>query len=275
MNTGEVVSGVEFSYLDRSLLEKLGIGVQSLVEAFRGGGTAAVIQQGPRTQVRRFFIGTQEIYLKLYRLRGLRRFFGIGGARSGALRAFRNARRLAELRINTAPVLAVVRRDHERRRAESGLFSLSLFPARRITLFFLDYLAEQHDRGERLRVLNELGSFLFNIHEHGVYPKDFKDSNLLVGRAGRGYSFYLPDYDGFLFVSRVSSRRRLKNLYQIGATLGEALTREERLFLLRSYGAGRLFDGPGAERLEREISRAIVARRQTKQRLQVIRAKGV
>jgi tRNA A-37 threonylcarbamoyl transferase component Bud32 len=275
MNSNEVISGVEFSYLDHSLLQKHGIGVQSLVDGFRGGGTGEVIQQGPQALVRRLFIGSQEIYLKLYRLRGLRRWVNSEWARGRALRAFQNARRLADLGIKTAPVLAVVGRDRNGTRGESGLFTLSLSPAQRITLFFLDHLAKHDDGRERLSVLRELGSFLFNIHERGVYPRDFKDSNVLLRRADQGYSFYLVDYDGFLFASSVSLRRRLKNLYQIGITLGETLTREERLSLLRCYCEGGLLDEPDVERLEQEISGAIQARQQSKQRLQIIRAKGI
>jgi hypothetical protein len=275
MSSNEVISGVEFSYLDHSLLHKHGIGVQSLVDGFRGGGPGAVIQEGPQIMVRRLFVDFQEIYLKLYRSRGLRRWIGGEWVRGPALRAFQNARKLAAYRIETAPVLAVVERDRNGARRESGLFTLSLSPAQRITLFFLEHLAK-HDSGrERLSVLRELGCFLFNIHEQGVYPKDFKDSNVLVKRADKGYLFYLVDYDGFLFANAVSLRRRMKNLYQIGITLGETLTREERLFLLHCYGEGGLLDKPGVERLEQEISRAIQTRQKRKQRLQIIRAKGV
>jgi hypothetical protein len=275
MNSSEVISGVEFSYLDHSLLQKHGIGVQSLVDGFRGGGTGEVIQQGPQALVRRLFIGSQEIYLKLYRLRGIRRWVTGERARCRAFRAFQNAARLADLGIKTAPVLAVAGRDRNGTTGESGLFTLSLSPARRITLFFLDHLATHDDGKERLSILRELGSFLFNIHERGVYPRDFKDSNVLLRRADHGYAFYVVDYDGFLFAGSVPLRRRLKNLYQIGITLGETLTREERLFLLRSYCEGGLLNERDVERLEQEISQAIQARQQSKQRLQIIRAKGI
>jgi serine/threonine protein kinase len=231
----EKISGLEFAFVDRCLLRTHGIDISTLVEIFRKRDAGALVQEGPKSTVRRCSVGDQEIYLKAYLARGFRWWIAAGPYRR-ALNAFKNASRLADLGVNTAPVLAVVKRDCDGTAARSGLFTLSLFPAQSTQLFFRNRLSDGSAMERRHQLLDELAGFLFHIHEKGIYPKDFKHSNVLVRETGHRHSFYLVDYDGFLFLKSVSARRRLKNLYQIGSTLRPALSRAELRFLLQCYG---------------------------------------
>jgi hypothetical protein len=253
----ENISGLDFGYLDRSLLVSLGIEIAALVEIFRGRDKGQLVQEGSRTSVRRYSTGRQEIYLKLYRPYGVCRWLPANTAYRRALQALNNARRLRELKIKTAPVLAVVKQDNDERTSESGLFTLSLFPAQGSILFFLNELSCGRAVQQRRQVLCELASFLWNLHEKGIYPKDCKHSNVLIRQTEQGYSFYLIDYDSFLFLNSVSCKRRLNNLYQISSTLGPALVAGEVRFLLECYGqrAGSL--DHALERLERDIERRL------------------
>lgn len=230
----EKISGLEFAFVDRSLLRTHGIDISALVEIFRKPEAGELVQEGAKSAVRRYSVGGQEIYLKVYLAPGFRRWIA-GAAYRRALKAFKNVIRLADLGINTAPVLAVVKTDCDGTAVTSGLFTLSLFPAQTTQSFFLNQVSEQSADGRR-QLLDELAGFLFHIHEKGIYPKDFKHSNVLVRETGHGHSFYLVDYDGFLFLKSVSARRRLKNLYQIGSTLRPPLSRAELRFLLQCYG---------------------------------------
>jgi hypothetical protein len=271
----ETISELDFAYLDRSVLKRLGIEVLTLVEIFRGGGAGVVVKDGARSLVKRFAFGSQEVYLKFYRGYTSYHWNGSFWRPVRALRAFQNACRLAALGIGTAPVLAVVARDRASTTGESGLFTLSLSPAQRITLFFLDQLSHQGAEEERRVVLSDLAAFLADIHRRGVYPKDCKDGNVLVRKEDHGYSFHLLDYDSFLFLDSVSSRRRLKNLYQLGITLGQVLTQEERLFILQCYSRASPSWKVDVERLGLEIAKAVKVRQQRKQRRQALRGKVV
>lgn len=231
----ENISGLEFAFVDRGLLRTHGIDISTLVEIFRKGDAGALVQEGPKSTVHRYSVGDQEIYLKAYRARGFFRWIAVGPYRR-ALNAFTNASRLAHLGVNTAPVLALVKRDRDGTAARSGLFTLSLLPAQSTRLFFLNRLSDGSAMDRRRQLLDELAGFLFHVHEKGIYPKDFKHSNILVTETEHGHSFYLVDYDGFLFLKSVSTRRRLKNLYQIGSTLGPVLSQAEVRFLLQCYG---------------------------------------
>jgi hypothetical protein len=262
----ETISGLDFAYLDRSILKSLGIEVFTLIDIFRGGGAGLVIKDGRRSFVKRFSFGSQEVYLKFYRTYALSRRIGSFWRAAPALRAFRNARRLAALGIGTAPAVAVVARDRNSATGESGLFTLSLLPAESITQFFMDKLSNPGAEEERRVVLRELACFLSDIHGRGIYPKDCKDANVLVRREDDGYSFHLLDYDSFLFLDSVSARRRMKNLHQMGITLGQVLSQEERLLMLQWYRQASPSLKLDVERLGVEIERGVKVRQQRRQR---------
>jgi hypothetical protein len=275
MKIAETISGVEFAHLDRPALEGLRIGADALVDIFRGGGAGTVVQAGRRTLVRRCAVGSREIYFKLYRNTGVFRWFQARRLFSRAFQAFRNSCRVADAGIGTAPILAVVIRDRTGRSGESGLFTLSLSPAQSITLFFLDPLPKHGAEENRRLALGGLSDFLFRIHQQGIYPRDFKDTNVLVRRDEHGTSLYLVDCDSISFLRAVSLKKRVKNLWQIGITLGEALTREERLFFLSRYCqrlGGRQVE---VHKLEQAIADVILKRQQKIHRLPILRAKGL
>jgi hypothetical protein len=268
----ETISGLDFAYLDRSILKTLGIEVFTLIDIFRGGGAGLVIKDGRRSFVKRFSFGSQEVYLKFYRAYAYSRWFGTYWRDAPAIRALQNARRLAALGIGTAPAVAAVARDRTRATAESGLFTLSLFPAQSISQFFMDKLSNDGAEEERRIVLRDLACFLSDVHRRGIYPKDCKDANVLVRSEDDGYSFHLLDYDSFSFSDSVSSRRRLKNLYQIGITLGQVLSQEERLLMLQCYTQASPSWKLDVERLGMEIERGVEVRRQRRQRWRQLHA---
>jgi hypothetical protein len=275
MNSSEIISGLEFAYLDRSLIDQLRLNASDLAETFRRKDQEGIVKASERSVVRLFPAGDRHVYLKLYCPRGAARWIRRGWARRRVLSALRNARRLASLEIKTAPILAVVVRDLRGAGTDSGIFTLSLAPAKTITLFFLEYLSIPETQGERRAVIEKLAGFLRGLHERGVYPKDFKDTNLLIRRLGPRHEFYMVDCDSLLFLRSVSRRRRLKNLVQIGITLGEALSSAERLFFLRAYAQG--FDTLKAdlEEVERQMGDVIHRRRLKRQRLSAVYSKGL
>jgi len=249
----ENISGLDFAYLDRCLLENSGIEIATLVDVFRGREAGTVVQKGPKSVVRRHPVGDQEIYLKLYRWRRISRWLGMDRGYCRALKALENASRLASLGIKTAPVLALVKRDRNGITAESGLFTLSLSPAQAISRYLIERLSNRQAGTHRHEILRQLADFLWNIHEKQIYPKDFKDGNILIRQISEQYCFYLVDYDSFLFLRSISSRRRLKNLYQIGSTLRYALSEGELEFLLQAYCERRPSLSGRVRALQREI----------------------
>ena len=249
----ENISGIEFAYLNRCLLESSKIKIAALVDVFRGPEAGSVVQRGPKSVVRRYLVGDQEIYLKLYRWRRISRWLRIDRGYCRALKAMENTFRLTSLGIKTAPVLALVRRDRNCSPAASGLFTLSLSPAQTISRYLVERLSSRQAGTQRREILRRLAEFLWNIHEKQIYPKDFKDGNILIRRISDHYCFYLVDYDSFLFSRSISSRRRLKNLYQIGSTLRYALSEGEVEFFLQAYCERRPSLSGRVGALQREI----------------------
>lgn len=228
-------SGLDFAYLDRPLLKEIGIEIAALVDVFHRRDAGTLVQQGPKTVVRRYAVGNQELYLKLYRGRRVSRWLGTDWGYRHSFRALRNASRLSSFGIKTAPVLALVR-EKTNESMESGLFTRSLSPAQVISRYFVERLPPLEMAEERRDILRRLAAFLWNIHAKRIYPKDFKVGNILIGRSGQEYCFYLVDYDGFLFSKTISSRRRLKNLYQVGSSLSHTVSKGELQLFLEAYG---------------------------------------
>jgi tRNA A-37 threonylcarbamoyl transferase component Bud32 len=85
--------------------------------------------------------------------------------------------------------------------------------------------------------LRDLANLFRSLHAQHVYHDDLKDANILAAEDGSGSSvcFFLLDFEGVRRYSRLSERRRLKNLVQLNRTLGRYLRRPEKLYFLKAY----------------------------------------
>jgi tRNA A-37 threonylcarbamoyl transferase component Bud32 len=109
---------------------------------------------------------------------------------------------------------------------------------------------------ERAELADALGDLLARLHARGVYHADLKANNV-VWRPGEAPR--LLDYGNVRFGSRVSRRRRVKNLAQLNAALPDAVPGALRDAALARYlaaGAGR----EDAAALRRDVIAASLAR---------------
>jgi hypothetical protein len=75
-----------------------------------------------------------------------------------------------------------------------------------------------------------------SLHAAGIYHNDLKDANVIAADCNpRNEVFCLLDLEGVRRCSRLSERRKIKNLVQLYRTMGRTLSRSEKLHGLRAY----------------------------------------
>ena len=110
------------------------------------------------------------------------------------------------------------------------------------------------DLDRKRAFIRECARYVASVHERGVHQHDFKANNVLVEDAGSGdWTFYLVDLDSVRFVSRVSERRRVKNLAQLATALANTVSFAQRLRFLRLYT-----EAAGLEWDEKTVVRRVI-----------------
>jgi hypothetical protein len=161
-------------------------------------------------------------------------------APSAAMRSLAGALTLLKAGYHTAsPVAAVEYRRHGVL-IKSLYFAEEIGGAKTVDGFWRENLAPLMGRGafrRRRAFLRALAYLLRSLHRQRIYHNDLKASNILIRneRAATEGLFSLIDLQGLKRCLYVSRRRRIKNLAQLGRTLGRYLTRSEKLFFLRTY----------------------------------------
>ena len=141
-----------------------------------------------------------------------------------------NAHLLRVLGVGTARPLAFLRRGG---RSFTLYEDLSTLPR-------LDHLARRTfadgPPAERSRLLAASATWLGALHARGIYHGDLKGVNVLVEVTRDGPVFRLIDTDHCRFFDGpVDTRRRLKNLAQLAASIPVCVTRTDRLRWYRRY----------------------------------------
>jgi tRNA A-37 threonylcarbamoyl transferase component Bud32 len=102
--------------------------------------------------------------------------------------------------------------------------------------------------------VERLGRVVGGLHARGIYHGDLKAVNLFVRPKHGRDSFCLVDYDRVAFgTAAVPFPRRVKNLAQLAASLGDYFTRTDRLRFYRAYAEAL----PGAWDARKALSRAV------------------
>ncbi len=172
---------------------------------------------------------------------------------------YRNAHRLMNEGVGTARPLAIVQT-----RGHTYTLYDELVDCRR-----LDHLAREmflNTRSEdRARLLRASAAWVGNLHARGIYHGDLKGVNILV-QANRGaFSFHLIDTDHCRFFDEpVDTRRRIKNLAQLAASIPISVTKCDRLRWFRDYAhvsgltRSRSLERDYARRVQEALDRKIV-----------------
>jgi len=119
-----------------------------------------------------------------------------------------------------------------------------------------DYLSALTDAGAKRRTLKNLALWLKQFHDNGIWQRDFKSNNMLF----RNGEFFMVDLDD-VKISRLSDQKKIINLAQLNASVGNAVTLRDRLRFYYYYAA----DNQPTKQVRREVYRRVWEITRTKQ----------
>ncbi len=96
-----------------------------------------------------------------------------------------------------------------------------------------DYLAALIDAHQKRRELKRLAVWMKNVHDRGIWQRDFKSTNVICQK-GR---YFMLDLDSVSVQSHLCNKKKVKNLGQLNASLGNHLTVRDRLRMYHYYAA--------------------------------------
>ena len=96
-----------------------------------------------------------------------------------------------------------------------------------------DYLSSLIGERQKRRALKKLALWLRSIHDHDILQRDFKSSNVLC----RDGDYFLVDLDSVKICYHLPYEKRILNLAQLNASLGNAITIKHRLRFYHYYTA--------------------------------------
>ena len=193
------------------------------------------------------------VYLKRYNAFSWRyRLFSIFLA-SAARRAWRGASILIENGFQTGRPVAAVECRRWGMLTKSFYVSQEIASAKAVDRCWIEELSRDRGvEGRRLRreLIGSLAALFRRLHQARIYHNDLKDANILARPADRytDRSFFLLDLEGIRRVSRLSRRRRIKNVVQLNRTLGPLVSRAARWRWAKVY-LGAEFQDRAARRL--------------------------
>ena len=197
------------------------------------------------------------IYLKQFNPVSLRRWLGSFFGRSRAFSALRGSLILSAARVSIAEPFAAVEWRAWGALTKSFFVTREVVGGKTTDAFWLQELRSLRGRkgfARRRTFLAGLAELFRSLHAQHVYHNDLKDANILAvaKSAGDAVAFFLLDLEGVKRYSRLSEKRRVKNLAQLNRTLGRHVGRPEKLYFLRSY-LGPAF-------LDRKLKRQLVSK---------------
>ena len=208
-----------------------------------------LVKLAPKVIVGRVDAPGGALFIKRYNVFAARVAIGSLLGPSPAVRAVRNAARLAALGFQTPVVVGGV---EERR---YGLLRRSFFVTREAAGMTADVWWDGASRPLRRAAAIALGDLFRRLHAAGVSHADLKDVNLLLHADGVAVRCTVLDLERVGF-GRVRDRQRWKNLTQLARTLGRRVNAAAQARFLRAY-----LGGARSTRAERRAVATTVARR--------------
>jgi len=262
-------------WVHRKFADRTFVDLLTHVERWFDDPKCQIIKDERKTKVGRVAVKIGEqvhrFYLKQFNAYSLRyRFFSLF-ASSRAFGSLRGATILRGAGIPTVSPVAAVEYRVCGALTNSFFISEEIAEAKTTDAYWnreLRPLRGREGAKRRRRFLRDLAQLFRSLHAQHVYHDDLKDANILAARDDSASSviFFLLDFDRVRQCSRLSKRRRLKNLVQLHRTLGRYMSRPEKLYFLKSYLGSAFSDHTMRRRL---ISKVL---RQTR-RVEVIKAR--
>jgi tRNA A-37 threonylcarbamoyl transferase component Bud32 len=212
------------------------------------------------------------VYIKRYNAFSLRYRLQSLLSCSGAAKSLRGAAILREAQILTATPVAVVEVRRWGMLKKSFYLAEEIAAAKTANAYWCEKLKRISgiDGFRRRRhFLMELSRLFRRLHRQRIYHNDLKDFNILVREDHLGNEkFFLLDLEGMRRCCYLPSRRCVKNLVQLNRTLGQFLSRTERLGFLKSYLQDTL--EPQAEWVRRILRASEKAERRSARRTSAV-----
>ena len=234
-----------------------------------------IVKDEKKTKVGRLpvRIGEKEhlLYLKQFNAFSLRYRLLSLFASSRAFRSLRGAAILRDAGISTVTHMTAVENRSWGVLTKSFFISEEIAGGKTTDAYWvreLRPLRGREGKDRRRGFLRDLAKLFRSLHGEHIYHDDLKDANILAARdkAAGSVAFFLLDLEGVRRYSRLSKRRRLKNLVQLHRTLGRHMRRPEKLYFLKTY----LGSASGDRMLKRRLISKLL--RQT-HRVEVVKAR--
>lgn len=251
-------------WLSSSYLDPAFVGILADADRLFENAKCHVIKDQRKMKIGRLTVRiageARSIYVKRYNVFSLRSRLQSLFFRSGALRSLQGADLLAASGIATAtPVAGVEDRVYGMLR-KSFFVSEEIAGAKTADVWWTEQLQDHKGRdGFLLRraYLARLAALFHSLHARQIYHDDLKDANIMAVTGGNDepVQFLLLDLEGVRRCSRLSERRRVKNLAQLYRTLGRHLTRSQGLCFLKTYLGDSYADRKGRRKLAVRVLR--------------------
>ena len=191
------------------------------------------IKQDPRRSVVVVPLNGELMVFKLYEETAFRHRIGHLVRRCAARRAFDGARRLQAAGFDAPEVVAVGERGRHWARTGSCLVT------HWIPKLQLDVAWTRWCPSKRPCLAADVGDHVGRLHRAGVYPQDMKASNFLVAAAEQPVRPVMVDTDRVRQYSKLSRRRRMKNLAQLERSFASFASSESWHLFLEAYVQSR------------------------------------
>lgn len=210
-----------------------------------GAKSQSVLKDGSRTKLSRQLLATPDgpraVVVKEYRGSGL-----IDRAKNTlrtprAIAAWVAGNGLVVRAFDAAVPIALVLRGRGPTLSRAWLVMEDLGDGTRADLVVLDRYAGELDaarRREKAALVAGTADLVRRLHAAGIYHGDLKAVNLFVRGEPREGRIALADYDRVEFDHDVSTRRRVKNLAQLSASVPVCVSLADRLRFFRRYAQG-------------------------------------
>jgi len=223
-----------------------------------------IVKDEEKTKVGRLTVRIADhehsIFLKQFNSGSLRHWLASFFVPSRAFRALRGAALLHAAQVPIAAPFAAVEKREWGALAKSFFLTQEVVGGKTTDAFWLQELRPMRGREgfkRRRAFLAGLAQLFRSLHAQHVYHNDLKDANILAvaNSAGAAVVFFLLDLEGVKRFSRLSAKRRVKNLTQLNRTLGRHVGRSEKVYFLRSYLGPAFFDREEKRQLVSQVLR--------------------
>lgn len=196
------------------------------------GADFRLLKKNSRTRAGVVRVNGSELFLKCVTYRSWIK--GIA-ARFGGSRARRTIRGASILRQAGFAHPKLIAAFEQRRRGSITASYVLVEYLRRPKILSRVALADGHDFHWRRVISARLAQVIRDLHRAGCYTRDLQETNLMLETQGSAPTFYFTDLEDFRRVRRVPWRFRLRNLVQLDRSIGQFVSRSQRLRFLLDY----------------------------------------